>query len=332
MIGPALSAQLQAGRAGYNQLFRAAAQAHPGLDGEAFQLWLETTLDPVAESVAAARPESLARAVGELYELALPLVARGWLGPLARQPAIDEGLREVLAALPHCTASATGQFAGAVLNALHRLAAADPNQARRWSEGMKRLAPWCNDVDTALALGRVLAWRCGLPSLRTRALQEARSLPAEAVQQALGLQAPLSPQRLDQLIARPLAMPDGKPTDPIGLLGWVGGFRGFGGHFARPPRVGLDEGALVAGDGDALCRLFADGYGIEAVKVGTGQPRPEPLGLSDARIEASGELRWAGQRRQFPQLAGASSWQWQGGLLAVSLATSHRVALLRCLP
>jgi hypothetical protein len=333
MIGPALGGQMQAGRAAFNQLFRAAARSHAGLDGAAFLAWLESGLDPVAEAVAAAAPEALARTVLELYQMALPLVARGWLGPSAREPAIDAGLREVLAALPCCTAQAPAAFAGAVLNALQRLAAADPAKARRWSQGMGELAPGCTDLEDALALGRVLAWRCGLPSLRARALQDAQTLPAVAVQAVLGLPAPLSPQRLAELMEQPQAMPEeSKAESAIRFLGWAGGFRGFGGPFARPPRVGLEQGVLVAGDGDALCRLFGDGYGVEAVKVGNGHPRPSPGAASDPRVDSSGTLHWGGRGRQFPQLAGAITWQWQAGLLAVSLATSHRVALLRCPP
>ncbi len=329
MIGPALAGVLRAGRAGFNQRFQDAARAG-GLDGEDFQTWLTGTLDPVAEALAATRRDGLAISLLALYEMGLALVARGWLGPKAREPAIDAGLRTLLTALPQCLAAQPTRFPGALVNALHRLAQGQPQRALVWAQDLSALAPWCDSAEQALSLGRVLAWRLGLASLRQRALADAQTLPGEPLRLILGLERPPTGEDLARWLHQPQAMP-GESAAPLvpRLLGWAGGFAGFGGPFRRPPLVGLDAGRLVAGDGESRVALFGDGYGTEAVQIGGG-PVPTPADPSPARVSGAGLLAWNGRRISMPELASARAWQWHQGLLAVALGTSHRVALLRC--
>lgn len=110
--------------------------------------------------------------------------------------------------------------------------------------------------DLLRRLGVVAAWRSGAVRLRRAALTSAGRVPADAACAALSLPE-LGAEHLALLLERhaadPWWWPDGDGVRGAGVgpgrpvVARLGGFRGFGGPWARPPRV---LGAL-GGDGTA---------------------------------------------------------------------------------
>ena len=333
MIGAALAAVLELNRAQFNQRFRAAQQQYRELDGQSWLAWMKDTLDPVAQRVAAHDPAAAMAVVDALYDQALPLVAKRWLGREARDPLLAAAYRDLLLALVRALVRDPARLSGSLLNALHQLCRDDPARARRWAERLAQLGEAIADVDTVLDLGRLLAWRCGGPAWREAALGVAPRLPAALAQAALDLAAPPTPSLWADLAAAPALRADeiGTPVARApAWLGWSGGFRGLGGPFARMPVVGIAAGKLAASDGTDTFRLAADGYGTQAMRMGSISDWP--LERSDARVHVSGagELSSGAGKWTFPALQTAAGWAWHADVLAVTVRTSYQVALVRC--
>jgi hypothetical protein len=333
VIGSALAAALAAGRAQFNQRFRAAQQRHRDLDANAWFDWIMDTLDPVVERVAAHDPGAVAQVAEALYEQALPLVATHWLGRQAREPVLAGVYRDLLIALAPALARDPARLSGSLLNALHQLCHDDAQRARQWADRLARLGATCVEVDTVLDLGRVLAWRCGWPAWRKAALRGAPRLPAALAQAALDLPAPPGPSLWVALAASPTLRADEVGTPAAGEISWLGrsgGFRGLGGPFARMPAVGITAGGLAASDGADTWQLAGDGYGTQAVRMGSATEWPLEGAHAGVQVSGAGTVTAGALKRELPELETATGWAWHAGLLAVTLRTSYQVALVRC--
>jgi hypothetical protein len=119
---------------------------------------------------------------------------------------------------------------------------------------MEAAVPGCRSVDDLLACGRVNAWFCGMAHLRTRAGDAFDGL-SPALQETLRENCPV-PVRLADAFAG-----DWPGSSMPVFAGEAGGFVGFGGPFAEPPRVALVGRQVVAADGATACALFADACG-----------------------------------------------------------------------
>ncbi|HVV86222.1 MAG TPA: hypothetical protein VHE35_24370, partial [Kofleriaceae bacterium] len=109
------------------------------------------------------------------------------------------------------------------------------------------------------------------------------------------------------------------------------GFVGFGGPFARPPRPAMVRERLVCTDGDVTCELFADAFGARLV--------PAPWAHAEAVAARAGTTLAGGALAVSPDgrvtvgresvviaaLAGASAIAAAHGMIAVTLADSHKV-------
>lgn len=335
MTGAALGAVLRAGRAQFNQRFRAAQQQYRGLEAETWLGWVTDTLDPVAERVAVHDADAVAAVVEALYDQALPLVAKRWLGREAREPALNAAYKTLLVALAPALVRDPARLSASLLNALHQLCGDDPRRARHWADRLAQLGAGLTDMDTVLGLGRVLAWRSGWPAYRSAALGVAPRLPPALLQAALDLSAPPGPALWAALAATPTLRADEVGTraaSEMSWLGWSGGFRGLGGPFARLPVVGLAGGQLAASDGTDTWRLAGDGYGTQALRMGSNAEWPVEPASGSVRVSSAGTIAAGALSRDFPELEAANAWAWHAGLLAVTLSTSYQVALLRCPP
>ena len=102
--------------------------------------------------------------------------------------------------------------------------------------------------------GKVAAWRSGMAHYRTPALEAITQLPENVANTAVGLfevKRHLPMDRLLMMLGSPWgrsesAHPDRGPA--LEMVAKVGGFRGFGGPFDKPPEVTLIEGELYAFD------------------------------------------------------------------------------------
>ena len=333
MIGGALAAALRVSRAQLNQRFRAAQQLHRDLDAEAWQAWMKDTLDPVAEGIAAHDAAAVVAVVEALYDQALPLVAKHWLGPQARDPLLAAAYKDLLVALGPALARDPARISGSLLNALYQLYRDDAVRARRWADRLAMLGTGIADADTVLDLGRLLAWRCGWPVWREAALALAPRLPPTLAQAALDLPVPPDPSLWTGLVRAPALRADEVGTSAAreaGWLGWSGGFRGLGGPFARMPVVGIAAGRLAASDGTDTWRLSADGYGTQALRMGSASDWPLERAAARVQVSNIGEVSTGTSKRVFPTLQTANGWAWHAGVLAVTVRTSYQVALVRC--
>ncbi len=333
MIGNALTAVLQAKRADFNQRFNLAHQQYRTLTADDWFAFVKDTLSPVAEIVAAHDKAAVAEVIDALYDQALPLVAQRWLGADAREPVLAASYKQLLAALVPALAREPARLSGALLNALHQICQVDAPRARVWAQRLATVGAKSADVDALLALGRVLAWRVGLPAYRTAALQAGPGLPPEWAQPALGLAAPPD-AALWQALARSPAL----RADEIGIKqnpqlewqGWSGGYRGLGGVFAALPMVGLAAGKLAASDGETTWWLAADGYGAQLVRMGAAADWPLDTMSAAAKAGADGSVTAGKLSRKFVELESARGAVVHEGIVAVTLRTSYQVAVLRC--
>ena len=133
-VSSALASVLKARRDEFNQRFLAAQQQHRTLTPEAWHAFLRETLSPVAEIIAAHDAAAVDGVINVLYDQALPLVAKQWLGPAPRDAVFAACYKQLVAALAPLVAREPERMSGAVLNALHQLCAMDGARAKEWTQ------------------------------------------------------------------------------------------------------------------------------------------------------------------------------------------------------
>ncbi|MEO5373449.1 MAG: hypothetical protein H7840_04125 [Alphaproteobacteria bacterium] len=329
---PAVAALLEERRQSLNARFRAARGLTPRLDGDAVLTHLGTTIAPIVQAVAEARPERAGPVLDRLYDLSLDLLGRSVIGPESRHPAIDEGWRRLLGGLPGLTAAEPEAMARIVTNALFTLSTEPAARPRQWIDLMAEVGPLCPNPKRFAKCGTVAAWRAGMAHYRDGALAVCARLEAESAARLLGLaDAATVPTALAALRDDPW-LPPGEAGPPapsvLTLVGTVGGFVGFGGPFLAPPRVAWHDGAMVATDERTAFSIHADACG--RVLLRTGLPPldgPLPSGI-DFGLSRAGRVTRGRLSAQFPDLAGASAWISDGATLAATLADSHLVFLV----
>ncbi|HXG67762.1 MAG TPA: hypothetical protein VNO70_21855, partial [Blastocatellia bacterium] len=185
LIAGALADALRRGRDRYNTKFAYARRSRPSLDAEAFKEHLRLTVEPITEAVYAAAPGRVDAVVEVLYDLSLELIGKEFFGAKTRYPAILEGWEVLFTSLPHLLAAAPRPFAGAVTNALYNLSVAPDARPSFWVREMARIGQSCRDVPAFLEVGKVVAWRSGLPHYREGALAACRNLDPALARAAL---------------------------------------------------------------------------------------------------------------------------------------------------
>ncbi|GAB3903688.1 hypothetical protein GCM10029964_096020 [Kibdelosporangium lantanae] len=220
------------------------------------------------------------------------------------------GLDRLLPVLARFVAAEPRRVPVAMANALSHVQSVD------WVTTMVAVAPDLSTVDELLDVGAVAAWRHGLAVLRTSALAAARRVSPSVLTTVLGT------SDVDALAADPWFT-----GQDLGLrvVRRVGAFRGFGGTFARPPRVFTSHGQWHATDGRDTWRIHADRFGTSIRRVGS-VPRDEPTdGLTLSRY---GTVQYRGQSLDVPALAGASSWATMGNTLAATTPWTHAITFV----
>jgi len=331
VIGNDLAQALMLQRDTLNKKFRIAKQAYRSLDDGAFAAFLRSTLDPVAATVAAKHPDRLLEVVEILYDMALPLVAQGWLGSASRTPALEVGWRQLLIGLAPWLCQAPRKFAGSMLNALHQFHELGEAALGAWVKNMLRLAPHYTDLDEILTVGRLLAWRHGLVTQRRAALDAGFSLPAQITQTALELSAPLTNEHWQRMRTEPQTMPvDCLRTDikTPAWIRWMDGFSGFGGNFRRPPLVKADATGVYATDGQRVWLIVADSYGAQLVPVRHVTPWTDDK-RPTADVTAAGVITANKTKVNFSSFPSPRQAAWHGGLLVLTSNVTHRLGLIR---
>ncbi len=344
LIGGRLAKVLAEGRGRYNALFAAARKTWPLLDAEAFAGHVRAAVAPVAEAVADAAPARVEAAVDALYEVSLELCAKGLIGERSRVPGFGDAWAALLGAVAGLLAAAPRVVAPSLTNALYNLMVAPGVRWRAWTDDLRGLAPLCADAEALLGAGQVLAWRAGLAHFREGALDVSARLPTPVARAALGV-APGGAPPVDELVERLRRDPwlhPGRAAEAaeggraLRLVAAVGGFRGFGGPFIRPPAVAVAEGRFLVSDGDEVWVLAADVFGATLRRTPGAAPPVPPsakrLEAGEFTVDGEGGVSHDGERRVFPELLDPASAASDGTTLAVTVPLSHRVYLVAPAP
>ena len=301
----------------YNQQFRHARHHTRGLDPAEFLTHLRDVVGPIVDTV-----HGDAEAVSDaLVELSLALAARGRLGSSG---AVADGLRRLLPAIPDLVAAEPRRLPVAVVNALHHLDFSPTGDPSGWVDTMLELRMHTAGVPEFLDAGAVAAWRRGLAQLRDAALATAATLPEQLVRVALDMTSTVDVARL---AADPWLDPTLIGRDGSGLLlaRRVGGFRGFGGSFRRPPTVSTTDGRWYASDGEDAWRVHADRFGVSlgrVVAMPAGSSENGPLVLKAGGIDSDTET---GAALELTELEDVTSWASAGGTLAATTPWTHGI-------
>lgn len=320
MIGPALQSVLRSGRDVLNAQFAAARRATPTLDGQAFARFLEEAVDPLADAVAAAAPDRTVAVVLAGYELGLELVGKRLL---------DDGLislawRTLGATGAPLIAQAPGSVLASVSNGVRNLATTPDARPRDWIEGMAALAPRCAEPAHLLQVGQVLAWRAGLAHLREGALGVCDALPEDLALAAVAGGGSWATVR-ERLAHDPWFVPGAEGAQARA----VGGFRGFGGLFAVPPRVAVVEGQFAVVTEERAWWLTADAFGATLHSAGDlgssatfSQTLPPDVQVGDGAVTVRGHTF------AVPLTGDPTSAAHDGRTLALTSAFGHAVLLV----
>lgn len=329
-LDPPFAAALEAGRERLNARFAQARRDAPSLDGGVFLAHLRDAVGPVLKAV---EPVHLPRTLEVLYGVLLALLARGHVGPRARTPDLEAAWARLLVALGPVLGRNPDALAGPLTNALVNIRSTAGARAGQWSGLVAALAPDAPDPDTLLKLGQLAAWRAGMAMYRPAALELAAALPAELVARVLQ---PAEwgvarlPETLKKLSADPWFDPFAEATPGAGaqVAAEVGGFRGLGGPFARPPLVAVKGDALTATDGQGTWVVSADAFGAVLTRHRAGAAHPGDAAKPALSLAADGTVSTRRGKSKLPLLAGAASSAAAGPTLAVTLPHSHRVFLV----
>ena len=124
------------------------------------------------------------------------------------------------------------------------------------------------DATTMLHAGQVAAWTLGLSHFRDGALVVASTLSEDALSCALGATLTTPTSETVKLLEGDRWWRPGRsmPAGPA-VAQRVGGFRGFGGPFLAPPRVGTRDEQLVVSSGSEAWTLHADAWGATLTRT-----------------------------------------------------------------
>ena len=331
----ALAEALQRRRDDLNaRVARAQALGRP-VDGSALLDHLREVVAPLADAVLRTRAERIDAFVMAAFEVSLELMSGGLLGRQPRHPAIVEGWRTVLPAVPLLLAEQPQKTIAAVTNAIYNLSLQDGARPAAWVEAMGRIGRDCRTLEELRAAGHVVAWRCGMPEHRDAALRSCAQLPPGLALRCLGVDMEADAAQVAAALERLRNDPWLSPTDALRparegrlrIVATVSGFRGFGGAFLTPPLVERTAaGALVARDAEAAWLVTADLFGASLRRL-DGVP---PRGENDPRstISADGSVRLGGMESRFDELRHASSQASDGTTLAVTVDRSHAIYLV----
>lgn len=307
---------LAARRERYNQQFRLARHHARGLDPAEFLAHLRDVVGPIVDAVDG-DPEPVCDA---LVELSLALARRGRLGASG---AVADGLRRLLPAIPDLVAAEPRRLPVAIVNALHHLEMSPTGDPVGWLGTMLELRLHTTGVAEFLDAGAVAAWRRGLAQLRETALTTATLLPAPLVRIALDTTSTVD---ITRLVADPWLDPAlGDRAEALLLARRVGGFRGFGGTFRRPPTVSTSDGRWYASDGEDAWRVHADRFGVHLGRVAA---MPATNGDAGPLVLKSGGIvhdTASGAALELPELADVTSWASSGGTLAATTPWTHGI-------
>lgn len=318
MISSAFAGLLRSARTDLNARFQAARHRYPDLEGDRLRTFLETAIDPLVTALTNSAPSATPAVVFAAYDAALDLCGQRLVGPDARLPIMNALWHQLLPSALHLLAQAPQRVIISLGNATHQLATTPGARAEEWLSGMTLLASKTDSVETWLALGQVLAWRCGLSQYRSACLSLADSLPPSLVSPIFGAEGMSWPELKAALSSDPWWVPEGHTR--LQETSRIGAFCGFGGLFRRLPRVGvLDDQLFVVSDVDCW-RVLADRYGCTLHRATAQEGKAlRVTPATEFKIKAN-QMHWQGHRLEIPDIS------------KIDTQAANRDTLLLCSP
>lgn len=299
-----------------DELNRRFATASPRPEPDVMMAYLARTALPILD--ACDGDDDL---VTTLFDLGLRGARLGLVGAAAPS-AFEQALVRAVPGLAALGAPST--IVAALGNGLVRLATElGRAPADRWLDAMVELGPRARTREELLALGLVLAWRAGLAEARVAALAAFQGFAVELRRAVFPAGDP------SVVAAERFVAPGDVLGDEVALVGAAGGFVGFGGPFARPPRPAVVRDRVVCTDGDVTCELHADAFGARLVPAPWAHAEavaaPVAATTAGARVTPDGRVQVGARAVVVVALVGASAVAAAQGMIAVTLADSHKV-------
>ncbi|MBX7230093.1 MAG: hypothetical protein K1X48_10870 [Burkholderiaceae bacterium] len=284
-----------------------AKHRYPGLDTEAFSVFLKTSVDVVVSAVHTCLPER-SQEIGLIaYGMALELVAQSLAGPAARNQWVDRVWQELVPNYAQLMAHNPRLVLATLTNAILNIEKVSGVHIEQWLQEMKRLAQYVDSVEKLQHLGKVLAWRSGAAYFREAALAAASQLSPTLALAAVGASSDSDWTVVkDQFLANRWWSPE-KTKAELALQGIVvGQFTGFGGIFELPPQVQACEEGFFVKSADRYSFLMADVYGAVLQPASQeefeGARAIDATGLLPPRLEGSRLLlKWGEVLLNLPQ-------------------------------
>jgi hypothetical protein len=260
-IGGALAAALADHRDRFNAAVGQARRTYVDFDLPTLDHQIRGPLGQIVEACDRVSSGSGSRVLAALFEPVVELVGQHRLGGGSH-----DGLVTSLSRLAHLLVDEPGVVFVSLANAIIHLDRYDA-PTDQWLNRVETAAT-CGNTTTTLRAGQVAAWTLGLTHFRESALGVASTLSSEALWAALGVTPNLSmPEALKQLQDDRWWRPGRSPSTEPAVAHLVGGFRGFGGPFLAPPRVGTFNGQIVVCSADEAWTLHADAWGATLTRT-----------------------------------------------------------------
>lgn len=330
----AFAESLKRNRERYNTKFALARHVYPALDGEAFAEHLKERVAPIVEAVAENDVDRVDAVTDALYDLSLELVGKDFFGRQVRYSSVLDGWEILLPLIPSLLAKEPLKLTSAITNALYNLSIEPNVPPFFWIETMIEIGKCCNDVQTFLEAGKIVAWRAGLAHYREDALETCKNLKIEIACSALGIK---ETENIEPLILQlekdpwlnPSEFANGiKKEKRLRVVSVVGAFRGFGGLFISPPKVTYSDGQFLVFDSENWWSMTADRFGATFHRMGQTISGLKNESNPNFRINKKGNVEMNEHRTSFHNLAEGTSFAANENTLAVTVPLSHSVYLI----
>ncbi len=330
---------LARGRDQFNTKFAYARRLNRNLQTEAFMDHLALVVAPIVNKAAQKGPVDVDEIGAVLYDLSLELFGQGCFGEKRRYPVVALAWEKLLPTIAHLVAQSPRRLVASVSNAICNISTEKGAQEEEWLKIIGALAGHCQDVESFLRTGEIVAWRCGMAHYRERALQDCEGLMPGVFAGIFGLDPKLDEQGKERILKRlrsdhwyaplykPPPAPGGKKTG-LTIVAIPGGFRGFGGPFVSPPRVKIVDEQIFLCDAEHHHKLHADIFGSTLHRAGSGLPPGSSVTNQFFYIDTTGVVKKGDFVNYFQELAQPSSTASTRDTLVVCMANSHYVYLV----
>jgi hypothetical protein len=279
MLSPGFATLLKERRSSYNAQVAAARSRMPAFDTAAFSAFLRETVDPLVGAVTQVAQENPVWVADALFAMSVDLAEHGWVGAAERGSIVERLWGDAGRHMAGVIAADPRETLGALTNAAIKLDQEPGVRLDDWLGLLGELGGEAGDRGQLRALATVLAWRAGAAHVRAVALAVADTLPPALACRAVGASADGDWAEIGpRLRAQPWWAPGGQAA----RAHRVGGFRGFGGPFAEPPKVAAHGGDFLAASGEGCYRLIADAFGAtvrRSVIEDAIDGAPDPQGM-----------------------------------------------------